>query len=350
MKGWFAGINQQLGAHTQLAFGFRRHTDLFVLFRDQPWIYTNRHATESWQAALRRQNGLGSTFRLFYGIEGYRDSIVSNNLGRHTRDRGAAYVAFDARALKRFSFNVGAREEYFTGGQAVFTPSVAGGYWLNRVVKFHAAAGGAFRLPTFTDLYYSDPANRGNPNLRPERAASYEAGAQVHLGRESAEFLVFHRRDRNDIDYVRTSADEIWHAENIDKLNFTGFEAMLHFDLRRAQRVDVAYSALHGVQNALSGQESKYLFEYPVHAATMSWQGTVPGQIAARVRLRVLDRYASDAYPLLEATAERQFPHVKPYVQLSNVTNTVYEEIPGVRLPRRSYLAGVEFSLRRNLQ
>lgn len=346
-KGWFAGINQQLGGNTQAAFAYRRHTDLFVLFRDQPWIYTNHHATESWQAALRRQNEITSKAHVYYGVEGYRDSIVSNNLGRHTRDRGAVYGAFDARALKRFSLNVGAREEYFTGGDTVFTPSISGGYWLTSRVKLRAAAGSAFRLPTFTDLYYSDPANVGNPYLVPERAWNYESGLELHFARESAEFVVFHRRDRNDIDYVRANAGDVWHAENIDSLDFTGFEAMLHLEAGRAQRFDVAYAALHGVQHALNGEQSKYLFEYPVHSATLAWQGSVPGRIVTRLRIGVLDRYASNPYPLVELAAERQFPHIKPFVQLSNLTNTAYEEIPGVRMPGRSYLAGVEFSMRR---
>ncbi|HEY7210702.1 MAG TPA: TonB-dependent receptor [Bryobacteraceae bacterium] len=346
-KGWFAGINQQLGGNTQAAFAYRRHTDLFVLFRDQPWIYTNHHATESWQAALRRQNEITSKAHVYYGVEGYRDSIVSNNLGRHTRDRGAVYGAFDARALKRFSLNVGAREEYFTGGDTVFTPSISGGYWLTSRIKLRAAAGSAFRLPTFTDLYYSDPANVGNPYLVPERAWNYEGGLELHFARESAEFVVFHRRDRNDIDYVRANAGDVWHAENIDSLDFTGFEAMLHLEAGRAQRFDVAYAALHGVQHALNGEQSKYLFEYPVHSATLAWQGSVPGRIVTRLRIGVLDRYASNPYPLVELAAERQFPHIKPFVQLSNLTNTAYEEIPGVRMPGRSYLAGVEFSMRR---
>ena len=34
----------------------------------------------------------------------------------------------------------------------------------------------AFRVPSYTDLYYHDPANAGSPGLRPERAWSYVAG------------------------------------------------------------------------------------------------------------------------------------------------------------------------------
>jgi iron complex outermembrane receptor protein len=38
-KGWFAAARQELGSQTVAAFGYRRHTDEFVLFRDDPAIY-----------------------------------------------------------------------------------------------------------------------------------------------------------------------------------------------------------------------------------------------------------------------------------------------------------------------
>lgn len=348
-KGWFAGLIQPLGENTTVSFGFRRHTDLYVLYRYNPAIYQNNHITESWQAAVRRKRALTGNTHIYYGAEGYRDSIASNNLGRHTRDRGAAYASFDARALKRFSVNAGVREELFTGGHFVFTPSVSGGYWLNPHIKLHAAASSAFRLPTFTDLYYSDPGTLGNPNLLPERAWNYEGGAQFNLGRQIADLVVYQRHDRNDIDYVRTNPSELWHAANIEKFTFTGVEATLRAQYF-SQHFDFAYSAIHGVEAALGSLESRYLFLYPVQSGTIAWRGSISHQINARVRIGVLERYGRDPYPLIQASLERRFSHLKPFLQLSNITNTGYQEIPGVSMPGRSYLAGVELSLSRRQQ
>ena len=58
-KTWFASARQQLGERTQAAFAFRRHTDLFVLYRDRPQVFTNRHAVEAFQAALPASRGPG---------------------------------------------------------------------------------------------------------------------------------------------------------------------------------------------------------------------------------------------------------------------------------------------------
>lgn len=343
-KGWFAGLTQDLGRNTSTALGYRRHTDLFDLIRNQPLVYENNHVTESWQAALRRQQKIESNTTLSYGTEGYRDSIDSSNLGRHRRDRGAFYGNIDARALRRFSFSAGAREEVFTGGNSQFSPAFSGGYWLGEHLKLRGSISSAFRLPTYTDLYYSDPANRGNPNLKPESAWNFEGGAQLAASRATLDLVIFHRREKNDIDYVRVTASSPWQAENINKLNFTGVEASLRLRIGQLQSLSLAYTGLHGAHEDLSGEQSKYTFEHPVHFGTAIWQGQLPQRIITRVRLNALERYQQDPYAVLEAAVERSFGHIKPFLQLTNVTNTGYEEISGVRMPGRGVLLGVELS------
>jgi iron complex outermembrane recepter protein len=342
-KGWFAGLNQQLGSATDISFGYRRHTDLYDLYRYQPSIYQNDHVTESWQAALRRHDEISPSTHVYYGAEGYRDSISSNSLGRHTRDRGAVYASFDARTWKRFSFNAGAREELFTGGRRVFSPSVAGGYWLTSHLKLRANVSSAFRLPTFTDLYYSDPSNKGNAALQPEHTWNYEVGAELSFGRQTADLVVFQRRDTNDIDYVRTIGSQIWQAANIHDITFTGVEASLRMQVTSAQRLDFAFTGLRGEQAVLNGLESKYLFQYPVQSGTATWWGGLPGKVDVHARLGVLHRFGRDPYALLEFSASRSLGHFTPFLQLTNLANASYQEIPGVLLPGRSYLAGLEF-------
>ena len=102
-KTWFAGVQQALGEKTSASFSFRRHSDLFVLYRDQPDIFTNHHSDESYQLALRRREEMSTATTLYYGVEGFHESVISNNLGDHSRCRVAAYGAADFRALHRFS-------------------------------------------------------------------------------------------------------------------------------------------------------------------------------------------------------------------------------------------------------
>jgi len=343
-KSWFAGLKQDLGDRMEFDFGYRRHTDEFILLREDPSVYENNHADDSWQVALRRKQPLGQNSTLFYGGEGFYDSINSNNLGVHQRSRGAFYVDYDMRAWGRFSFSAAAREEFYDSTPSQFTPTVSAGMWLKAGWKLKGSASRAFRLPTYTDLYYSDPANQGDPNLKPETAWSYEGGLLWdHGGRYKAEITVFDRREKNDIDYVRSSPTQKWQAANIQSLNFTGVETSLQVRLPRRQLLEFAYTGLHGAQNALNGLQSEYVFNYPIDDGMISWQGTLPGQFVARSRVGVIYRFARDPYALWDLAVAREFNHVSAHLGLSNLTDTQYQEIEGVAMPGRSVVFGLEF-------
>jgi iron complex outermembrane receptor protein len=342
-KGWFAAWSQPIGKQTSASFAYRRHTDEFILVRADPSLYENNHVTDDYQAALRRFDQVHENMRLYYGMDAERQAINSSNLGQHQRDQGGFYASFDARALRRFSFNVGAREQLYTGGREVFSPSVSGAYWVNSKVKLRASASHAFRLPTYTDLYYSDPVDLGNPNLKPESAWSYEGGVQLLLRHGLVvDADVFNRRDRNVIDYVRSNSSLPWMAENIQNLNFTGFEAEARWQLPHQQRIGLSYTGMHGSAAALNGLQSKYVFNYPVHTGIATWWSRIPGGLDSRFRVVGLQRFDSGAYPLVEWTVGREFRYVKPYLQLTNLTDTKYQEIAGVPMPGRGFIAGME--------
>jgi len=342
-KIWFAAAQQQLGERTQVAFAFRRHTDLFVLYRDRPQVFTNRHASEAYQGTFRRWERLGQNGRLHYGVETIHESIDSNNLGSHTRARGAGFLALDVRALGRFSFTAAAREEIYRGALSRLSPTASGGVWLAPWLKLRAAVGRAFRLPSFTDLYYHDPANRGSPDLRPESAWSYEAGLDWRAGsRLRGDFTIFERRERDGIDYVRRSPTDIWRATNISRLRFTGVEAALGVSVGRSQRLEFLYAALTGAQKAVPGVASRYVFNYPRHSGVACWEGELGGVFALRSRLGALQRYGRDPYALWDVFLARSRGRWRPFLQLTNLTAAVYEEIPGVAMPGRGIFGGVE--------
>lgn len=344
IKTWFLAAHQDLGESTQADFAFRRHTDLFVLFRDDPSLYTNRHLDDSWQGDLRRHDKLPFHAMLSYGVEGLAESINSNNLGVHSRERASGYVFYELRSARRYSLSAGIREEVYGAHQVATSPSLSGAFWLTGRIKLRAAASRAFRLPSYTELYYSDPTDLGNPNLRPESATSYEAGADAYIRTNlHASLTVFQRRDTNVIDYVRANPNDIWVATNFDKLHFTGMEASTVWEPRTGQRLSVTFSALRGV-NASDQQilESKYTFNYPVHSAVLAWNGTIWKNFIARTRLGVLDRLDQSAYALWDVSAGYSAGRVRPFLQLSNLTNTSYQEITGVSMPGRSIVGGVE--------
>ena len=349
-KGWFFAGSQQLASSTQLVFSYRRHTDEFILLRDHPEVYENNHVTESWQGAIRARYKISENNRLYYGTEIFEDAIDSNNLGSHSRTRGAGYVDFDARALRRWSVSGGIREEFFSGSLRQFTPQLTTGFAISSSLRLKGSISRAFRLPSYTDLYYHDPANVGNPNLRPETAVGFEGGLEWTCGlRWAGSATAFQRREHDVIDYVRPNAGSVWQAVNIEDITFTGFEGVIRARLASAQSVALAYTGLYGAQQSLGGLQSQYVFNYPINQATANWLGSLPHGIAFRLRAGMTQPYHTDPYPLVEMAFTREFHWAQPYAQISNLTNTGYEEIQGVRMPGRAYLIGLQLRLARVL-
>ena len=125
-KGWFAAVRQTLPEDLSADFAYRRHTDEYILFVQDPAIYENNHIDTLWQADLRRITTLHKSLELSYGLESDGDSIHSNSLGQHARNQGAGYVNFSVKSLRRWTLSVGARQEIFAGPTPVFSPSASG--------------------------------------------------------------------------------------------------------------------------------------------------------------------------------------------------------------------------------
>lgn len=109
----------------------------------------------------------------------------------------------------------------------------------------------------------------------------------------------------------------------------------------------LAYTALHGAQQALNGFLSRYLFNYPVNSAAFEWRARLPGAFQLRTRVAAIERYQNDAYALWDLALSRRFRQVRPYLLLSNLANTSYQEIAGVAMPGRTIVGGLEVVLSR---
>jgi iron complex outermembrane receptor protein len=229
------------------------------------------------------------------------------------------------------------------------SPTVSGAAWLNSRFKLRASVSRAYRLPTFTELYYSDPSDLGNPNLKPESATSYEAGMDAYVNRKlHAAVTVFQRRDSNDIDYVRADPDAVWVATNFDKLHFTGVETSADYTPITGQSISLAFTALHGLSQSGDLLMSKYTFNYPVQSAVAQWRGSLGAHVIARTRIGIVNRLQHYPYTVWDASAGYAVGHVRPYLQLTNITNADYQEILAVVMPSRGIVGGVEFVFARS--
>jgi iron complex outermembrane receptor protein len=357
-KGWFASARQELGSRTEAAFGYRRHTDEFVLLRDDPSVYENNHIDGSWQTSLRHTVPLASSSVLLLGLEEDGDSIHSNNLGLHARNRGAGYVDLDLRpAKKRWNLSAGVREEIFSGGsQSVLSPHLAGSLRLTDNLKLRSSGGYGFRIPTYTDLYYSDPTTVGNANLKPESAWSGEGGADwTPSSRFSLSATGFYSREHYAIDYVRSSPAAQWQAVNLNGLHFQGVETFATWAPAKSQRIQLAWTGLAGGQGSLNGLQSEYALNYPVANIHATWTASLGRIVTVTNSVAIAKPYQqpgippwnASPYPVWNAALTHDMGRFRPFLRLDNLSNTGYQEINGVTMPGRSIIGGVSLWLSR---
>src|SRR6202789_2157788 len=348
-KEWFAGINQQVNEKTEVVLAYRRHSDIFVLLANDPSYYKNQYDDYSWQGEVRRSDDLPWKGAAIYsGVEANADQIASSNLGDHGRNRGAGYVDFELKGKRWGTVSGGVREEIFSGGVSVTTPSAAVSYFAAKKVKLRASVERGFRLPTYVDLYYSQPGIIPNPNLKPESVWNFEGGADWYASsRLTLTATVFHSNQTDAIDYVRANPSDPYQAENLNGVKFTGVDVGGVWRPSAGQEFRLALTALEGAQQALHGLQSEYVFNYPVQNAVAEWIGQYKNGLLLRQRLRVVNRIDRGVSPVWDASVVYDKGRVQPYLQMTNLSNTGYQEILGVQMPGRAFVGGFAIVLGR---
>ena len=341
-KSWFTSIRQPLPAGVSADFAYRRHTDEFILFVERPAIYENNHIDTLWQGDLRRTSSPTKNLDLAYGLEADGDSIQSNSLGKHARNQGAGYANLSLQSLRRLTVSVGARQEIFSGPTPIFSPSASAGFQFGHGLRAHAAYGHGFRLPTYVDLYYSDPTTVGNPTLKPESSESFEGGLNwiTDKSRLALAITGFTLRQSNAIDYSKYSVAAKYQATNVGKIAYSGVESILNFHAKSNQQLWLGYTFVHAAPPP-AGLISAYVFNFASNKAEAGYRATYR-QLAAVTSLSVVQQASRTAYPLWTVALTRSHGLIRPYVRGENLANTAYQEIPNVPLQGRSIIGGVE--------
>jgi iron complex outermembrane receptor protein len=84
------------------------------------------------------------------------------------------------------------------------------------------------------------------------------------------------------------------------------------------------------------------VFNYPVQNGSAEWVGRWKNGLLLRQRVRVVNRIARNVYPVWDASAAYEGKRVQPYVRATNLSNADYQEIIGVPMPGRAFVAGMQ--------
>ena len=326
----------------------RTHRDRFWLRRENPSSYANDHLTRRIGAELRALVDLGAQRTLAVGVEGAWEDIDSRGirggaaataLGRHVRRQAALSAELDGHGDRLFwqaGLRVDGRDGYAANGSgsAAFSYRVRGG------LVARAGAGSAFRVPTFTDLYYVDPANQGNPGLAPERGWTWDGGLALDHGPWFASATWFERREKDRIEWARGDDETLWRVLNVAEATVRGAETQAGWRHARGHAATIGWTWLQTDTTLLSGYQGKYALLAPRGVATAQLRAALTPAVGCGATVRYLAHDGGPDAFRHQAGVDLRADWTGPAgwfaeTLLTNAFDRERQEVPGVSLPGR---------------
>lgn len=296
--------------------------------------------------------GLGEKLDNPKKISGYKDKFYTH--GKH-RNVGNVWL----RHKKQFdkfdlAFSGGLS---FTSFENAAIWSASFGYAVSENIKIDVGANQSMRLPTFTDLYYTQTGYVGNVNLVPEKAITYQIQANYLVEKLKINTNLYYRRGRNIIDWVRDDADGDWYSKQITDLNTFGVEFLGQYNFNAfVKNIKAKYGYISTSKNS-SAQISRYALDYMRHKFIFSVDIRPLRNISLALTASVYDRNGEyidktgatknfKPFFLLDARAAWERNGLKIYVDATNITCTKYFDFGGLDMPRIWASGGVAITIK----
>ncbi len=349
-------VRDDKGSFSQ-RLSWRRNQDEYVFIRSNPSIYRNLHISQtySYDAYKSFNNKYGS---LGLGGEVRGVNLKSNLLG--DRQRGVINLLVEQR-LDLFDTKLNVTPSlslnYISDVETRVLPGLDVAYEFSDNLTFYGNAGMTSRIPTYTDLFYFDRFNEGNPDLSVERAYAFELGANFEKNGWEVKGAIWNREALDLIDYVRDSpADTVWQPQNIANASFSGVEVSLtaRNRWRWLPLAQMSYNYIHAdlKNDSDADRISRYALDQLRHQFITTTIFRITTPLSATVNLRVADRVTEPApgelpvdYQLLDLRLDYRFNVARFFVEATNILDQEYTQTNGVPLPGRWIRSGVTVNL-----
>ncbi len=328
---------------------YRKHKDFYLLDYLRPSFYKNNHQTDSYnfQLEANNKNILGVTA---IGVEYGIDKINSSNLGNHQRNKYGFSLEQKSELLKAVDVSFGGYlYKYDTFGYK-FIPAINIGINITDNLRFISSYGKSFRLPTFTELYYSSPAQVGNPLLHPEETWSVESGIKYNSHLINSQLSLYFREGTNLIDWAKQNVNDKWKAENIAKLRTYGVEYSISAALDKiipqsfVNTVSFGYSYIY-INNNQINYISKYVLEHLKNQFTLNLFNTFPLDIKNAVSMRYDQRINTAGYFICDTKFSKQINNFELSFSINNIFNRYYKDFNNIPLPGINFIGELRYSL-----
>jgi len=321
---------------------WRRGQDEYIYIRDNPSVYRNLHKTNKVSAELSGSYFSNSGVTGF-GIDLSIVNISSNNLGEHHRNTVSAYIDHTFKLFdEKLVVSPGISASYFSDMSFHSFPGIDLGFNLNSSFKLYSNIGKTYRIPTYTDLYYSDRTTIGNENLNPESATSTELGFKYDTSNLKITGALFNREAKNIIDYVKENENDLWSAVNIGSLKTTGFELDFRYNFKNQNYFNLGYTNIKDNNYVTNINFSKYSLNSFKHQLVSKLNLSYLKNISHSIVYKYLERSDNSNYSVLDS----KIIYKKGlFIYVNNLLDTVYSETNLVPMPGRNFLVGISIGI-----
>ena len=321
---------------------WRRGQDEYIYIRDNPSVYRNLHKTNKVSAELSGSYFSNSGVTGF-GIDLSTVNISSNNLGEHDRTTVNLFVDHTFKLFdEKLVLSPGIAVSYFSDMSFHSFPGIDLGYNINSNFKLYSNIGKTFRIPTYTDLYYSDRTTIGNENLNPESATSTELGFKYNTSNFKISGAFFNRKAKNIIDYVKENENDLWNAVNIGSLKTTGFELDFTYNFQNQNYLNLGYTNIKDNNYVTNINFSKYSLNSLKHHFTSKLNLNYIRNVNHSFVYKYAERSDKSNYNVLDS----KIMYKKGlFIYVNNIFDEVYSETNLVPMPGTSFLVGISVGI-----
>lgn len=330
---------------------WRRNTDNWQFRRQDPEFFQNFHTSHvaTGELHLSKTHSLGI---LGIGAEYNSIDLMSNNLGE--RDRGQIGLHLENRFLlwdEQLDVTPGIYVLRISDFGTQLFPGIDVGYRLDNNWKLFTNLGQTSRIPSFTDLYYQDSGNIGNPDLQTESAITFELGVS-HKSQRAIFQLSYFRRDATDlIDWFKLDPDDRWMPDNFGSALYNGLDLSTTLDLSKSnasafvQTLKINYLYLDASLGDSDVSLSRNALENLNHQLIINPTFRISDHLSGNLLFKYNDRASLEDYSLLDANLQYSIKEWSFYVKASNLFDTEYRETNLVPMPGRWMLVGLRYRM-----
>ena len=321
----------------------RFNKDHYVLVEDNPSLYENTHNSKA--AGLELHATIGNKFgQLGLGAEARTEIIQSTNLGDHSRSFFNIYGE-ERFMLGKFNTTFGVNAQYNTANGVSFFPGIETIRNLRNNYAIFANAGTGNRLPSYTELYYSDRANTGNDSLLEEKAGNFEVGFKK-FGRLNFTASGFYRSVYNAINYTRVSDADKWTPSNFTTVNFLGVNANLHWLVGDNTSLKLNYTYLDAQLGTENDVQSKYALYHARHRITFQYRQQITSTLSTNLTVRYTERFTGTNYTVFDFRGMWKLnENITMNFDVTNLLDRKYIDQGYIEMPGRWFRVGFRFNI-----